>query len=155
VALGSIFDLMDTPQKLAQSWVKFALFQLFCLVVCFMISGALVRYGIFNDDFILSGGFWKAGWAMFGLWFALSTVALIHYRWRMDLGIFIVCSAIIASPFSTAIFCAVFKGNEGISSLFLPVLVSALFGLFISFGIIKAAEFLEEGIYPLFRILGF
>ena len=149
------FDLMNAPQKLAQSWLKFALFQLFCLVICVTIVRIAMRFGIFNDGFIKSGGFWKALWVLFGFWFVLSFVALIHYRWRMELGTYIVSAAIIASPFSTAIFCASFGAGEGVFSLFLLALVSAFFGLVISFGIIKAAEFLEEWIYPLFRILGF
>ncbi len=135
--------------------MKFALFELFCLMICFAITTALAGFGVFNSGFLMSGGLWKAGWTLFGLWFILSSVALVRYRWGMELGTYIVSAAIIASPFSTMIFCAGFRMDAGFPSLALLTLISALLGLTISLGIIKTAELLEDKIYPIFRILGF
>lgn len=144
---------MPINKQTASGWIRFAVFELFCLVICFIIVGSAWRLGIFNEAFMGSGGLWKATSALFGLWFALSSVALIHYRWGMDAGIYIAASAIIASPIAVTIFRALFREDHDALAIGALALVSSIIGLSVSLIVVKAGEMLEDTLYPLFRLM--
>lgn len=148
-------SFMNAPQNLLLSWIKFALFELISLMICFVVTSSAWKLGVFNEDFIRSSGLWKATFVLFGLWFVLSSMALIHYRWRMDVGVFIFSTAVIASPLSAFAFCMGYGKEEGFAFLAFLTIVSTMIGLAAAMSIIKISELLEDKIYPLFRYLGF
>lgn len=143
-------SFMDT-QKISFGWARFVVFEALCFFLCFIIASVFVKLGVFNEVFIKSGGLWKSTLFIFGLWFILSSAALIHHRWGMDSGLYITSLAVVASPCATLAFIAGFNGYESFPAVILLVIVSTLAGLVMAIGLIKIGEFLEDLMYPLFR----